>query len=182
MINTDDYAGTGMWSARTSEFNLDSYGAPADIPEMKAEWDAYIEETGNHQSQYLSAWVPDTTSIETEYAACTNVIQQYWWPLECGFVEDLEAGLEEYATQMKAAGAEKVIETLQAQLDAFVRSIRRADFRQQTLAPLSARVYNETGWRRWGVNLHRPFRAGKPVRTNGRTACCQPTERNLFYE
>lgn len=119
MINTDDYASTGMWSARTSEFNLDSYGAPADIPEMKAEWDAYIEETGNHQSQYLSAWVPDTTSIETEYAACTNVIQQYWWPLECGFVEDLEAGLEEYATQMKAAGAEKVIETLQAQLDAF---------------------------------------------------------------
>ena len=36
MINTDDYAGTGMWSARTSEFNLDSYGAPADIPEVKA--------------------------------------------------------------------------------------------------------------------------------------------------
>lgn len=119
MINTDDYAGTGMWSARTSEFNLDSYGSPEDISEMKADWDAYIEKTGNHQSQYLSGWVPDTTSIETEYAACTNVIQQYWWPLECGFTEDLEAGLEQYATQMKAAGAEKVIETLQAQLDAY---------------------------------------------------------------
>ena len=119
MINTDDYAATGMWSSRNTEFALESYGAPADIVEMKADWDAYIEETGNHQSQYLSGWIPDTTSIETEYAACTNVIQQYWWPLECGFVEDLEAGLEEYATQMKAAGAEKVIETLQAQLDAF---------------------------------------------------------------
>lgn len=119
-INTDDYAGTGMWAVRTSAFSLPAYGAPEDITEMKAEWDAYIEKTGNKQSQYLSAWIPDTTSIETEYAACTNVIQQYWWPLECGFVEDIDAGLEEYATQMKAAGAEKVIETLQGQLDTFV--------------------------------------------------------------
>ena len=119
MINTDDYAQTGMWSARTSSLNLESYGAPADVKEMKADWDAYITEVGNHQSQYLSAWIPDTTSIETEYAACTAVVQQYWWPLECGFVADIEAGMEEFATQMKAAGSEKVIETLQAQLDAF---------------------------------------------------------------
>ena len=120
MINTDDYgSGTGMWAARNSEFFLDTYGAPADIKEMKAEWDETIAEVGNHRCQYVSGWIPDTTSIETEYAACTNVIQQYWWPLECGFTEDLEAGLEEYAMQMKAAGAEKVIETLQAQLDAY---------------------------------------------------------------
>lgn len=119
MINTDDYSGTGMWAARTSGLNLASYGAPEDITTMKADWDAYIAETGNHQSQYLSAWIPDTTSIETEYAACSNVIQQYWWPLECGFVEDLEAGLAEYKTQMQAAGADKVIETLQKQLDDF---------------------------------------------------------------
>lgn len=119
-LNTDDYSESAMWAARTSEFYLPVYGAPEDIPEMKAEWDAYIEKTGNKQSQYLSAWIPDTTSIETEYAACTSVIQQYWWPLECGYVADLEAGLEEYATNMKAAGSEKVIETLQAQLDAFV--------------------------------------------------------------
>ena len=122
MINTDNYGGTGMWAARTTGLNLPSYGAPEDITTMKADWDAYIEKTGNKQSQYLSAWIPDTTSIETEYAACTNVIQQYWWPLECGFVEDLEAGLAEYKAQMQAAGADKVIETLQKQLDDFCAS------------------------------------------------------------
>lgn len=119
MINTDTYSGTGMWAARNTEFQLPSYGAPDDILEMKAEWDEYIEGVGNHQSQYLSGWIPDTTEIQTEYAACTNVVQQYWWPLECGFNEDLEAGLEEYTAQMKAAGADKVIEVLQAQLDAY---------------------------------------------------------------
>lgn len=119
-INTDDYGtGTGMWAARNTEFALDPFGAPDVIPEMKAEWDEYIESVGNHQSQYLSGWIPDTTSIQTEYAAVTNVVQQYWWPLECGFTEDLEAGLKEYTEQMKAAGVDKVIEELQAQLDAY---------------------------------------------------------------
>lgn len=118
-INTDDYAGTGMWAVRTTEFNLPSYGAPEDITTMKADWDKYIEGVGNKQSQYLSGWVPDTTAIETEYAACTAAINQYWWPLECGSVEDLQAGLDEYTEKMKAAGSEKVIAELQKQLDEF---------------------------------------------------------------
>ena len=29
----------------------------------------------------------NTTSIETEYAACQNVHQQYWWPLELGYTD-----------------------------------------------------------------------------------------------
>ncbi len=122
-LNADqDYGSTGMWAARNSKFNLPTEGSPEDEQEMKAEWDAYIAENGNRHSQYYSGFTIDTTSIETEYNACGNVVQQYWWPLELGFTDDLEAGLKEFQSQMEAAGVNKVIETLQAQLEDYIKN------------------------------------------------------------
>ena len=108
-----------MWAARNSLFNLDTVGSAADLNDMKAEWDAYIEKNGNTHSQYYAGFTIDTSSIETEYAACQNVVQQYWWPLELGYTEDLEAGLNDFQAKMEAAGVQKVIDTLQGQLDAY---------------------------------------------------------------
>lgn len=117
----EDYGASGMWAARNSEFNIPTYGAPADVLTMKADWDAYIKETGNHHSQYLAGFTVDTTSVETEYAACQNVVQQYWWPLECGLVSDVDASLAEFQEKMEAAGVQKVIDTFQAQLDQYCK-------------------------------------------------------------
>ena len=119
MINTDKYAGTGMWAARNSELNRDSVGYPQSAVDMKAEWDEMIAAKGNTGAQYLSGWTPDTSVVETEYAACSNVIQQYWWPLELGFTTDIEASLAEFQQQMEAAGVDKVLEAFQAQLDEY---------------------------------------------------------------
>lgn len=119
-INTDDYAFSAMWAARTSGINLDSYGAPDDLNVIKAGFDEYIERVGNKQSQLLGGFTVNTESIETEYAACVNVIQQYWWPLSLGYSDDMEAGLAEFISKMEAAGVEKVRAEFQKQLDEFM--------------------------------------------------------------
>lgn len=65
----------------------------------------------------------DTSSIETEYAACQNVHQQYWWPLELGYT-DAEAGLADYQKKMEAAGIEKVRAEFQKQLDEYIAGLK----------------------------------------------------------
>lgn len=91
------------------------------VPELKKEWDAYIKDGVG--SQKYRSFVLDTSSIETEYAACQNVHQQYWWPLELGYTEPV-SGLKEYQEKMEAAGIEKVREVLQQQLDAYIAGTR----------------------------------------------------------
>lgn len=117
MLNTDDFAQSSMWSARNSQFHLETAGSPADIKELKAEFDKRIKD-GVGIQKYRS-FVIDTSSIETEYAACQNVHQQYWWPLELGYT-DVKTGLEEYKQKMQAAGVDKVKEVLQQQLNEYV--------------------------------------------------------------
>lgn len=121
LLNQDDYAVTDMWAARNSEFNLNTMGSPEDLTALKAGFDAQIKE-GVGAQKYRS-FVFDTSSIETEYAACMSVHQQYWWPLELGYT-DAVSGLEEYKEKMKVAGIDKVRETLQKQLDEYVAGLK----------------------------------------------------------
>ncbi|GHV71521.1 putative ABC transporter substrate binding lipoprotein [Spirochaetia bacterium] len=119
-INTTDYAFSNCWAARTNEFALPATGAPADLKGYKASYDAYIKDGVG--SQKFRSFTADITSIETEYSACQNVQRQYWFPLELAYV-DVKAGLKEYEEKMKAAGIEKVRQTIQAQLDAYIKSV-----------------------------------------------------------
>lgn len=66
----------------------------------------------------------DTSSITTEVAACTNARQQYGWPLELGYTENVEASIEEYKTALQVAGIDKVIEECQRQLDEYLESLQ----------------------------------------------------------
>lgn len=120
MINTDKYAASNLWAARTKDFTLDAYGTPADIQEQKDSYDAQITE--GQGAQKFRSFVPDYSSVETEYAACQNVLQQYWWPLELAYT-DKEAGLAEYKQKMEAAGIEKIREELQRQLDEYLANL-----------------------------------------------------------
>jgi putative aldouronate transport system substrate-binding protein len=116
-LNIDDYSFSNLWAARTNEFVLPVVGAPPDLKQRKAAYDSYIKD--GVKSQRFRSLVVDTTSVETEYAACIAVHQQYWWPLELGYV-DLESGLKAYQDNMAAAGVEKVRAALQKQLDDYV--------------------------------------------------------------
>ncbi|MDR1904904.1 MAG: ABC transporter substrate-binding protein [Treponema sp.] len=120
-INTDMYSFSNLWAARTNEFMLPVVGAPPDLRERKAAFDAYIKD--GVKSQKFRSLVIDTTSVETEYAACISVHQQYWWPLELGYV-DMESGLKAYRDNMTAAGIEKVRAVLQRQLDDYVKNYK----------------------------------------------------------
>jgi len=120
LINPDDYAFSNLWAARTREFNLPVVGAPANLRELKAGFDAMIVEGVN--AQKFRSFVIDTSSIETEYATCLSVHQQYWWPLELAYV-DIVSGLTEYRDKMRAAGIERVREVLQKQLDEYLANL-----------------------------------------------------------
>jgi putative aldouronate transport system substrate-binding protein len=119
-LNIDDYSfSNNLWTARTNEFVIPTAGAPPDLKQRKAAYDAYIKD--GVKSQRFRSLVIDTSSVETEYAACIAVHQQYWWPLELGYV-DMETGLKAYRDNMTAAGIEKVRAVLQKQLDDYVKT------------------------------------------------------------
>jgi len=111
---------SSCWAARTDEFSLSTYGAPADIGAYRASYNDYIQDGAG--SQKFRSFVLDISSIETEYAACENAHRTYWFPLELGFV-NITSGLREYESRMKAAGIDKVKQVLQAQLDAYLNVI-----------------------------------------------------------
>ena len=92
------YDFTRMWAARTKEFYLPTFGAPSNLNTLKRGFDAKIKD-GVGAQKYRS-FVMDTSSIETEYANCINVHQQYWWPLELAYT-DVTTGLAEYERQIR---------------------------------------------------------------------------------
>ena len=118
MLNTDDYAESSLWAARTPDFFLPVYGSPSDLREMEKASDAKIQDgVGCQKFRGMNI---DTSKVETEYAACINAHQQYWWPLELGYTDPV-TGLEEYKQKMQAAGIDKVIEEFQRQLDEYLK-------------------------------------------------------------
>ncbi|MDD2971364.1 MAG: extracellular solute-binding protein [Lachnospiraceae bacterium] len=121
ITDPDQYAGSAMWSARTNELNRDAVGTPELFGEMKQEFEKAI--AADDTAEKYASFVIDTSNIETEYAACQSVHQQYWWPLELGYT-DAKTGLAEYQKQMEAAGLEKVRTELQGQLDAYVAALQ----------------------------------------------------------
>lgn len=123
-MNADLYASSNMWAARTNEFYMPVVDTPADYEPLKASFEAATTATAEEKrAVQFEAFAIDTSKIETEYAACQNVHQQYWWPLELGYV-DAKKGLAEYKTMMETAGIEKVRAEIQKQLDEYNASLK----------------------------------------------------------
>jgi ABC-type sugar transport system, periplasmic component len=119
--NPEEYNFSALWAARVGGFHLPSYGSPLDLQDQKDGFEEKIAASSNTE-QFRSLTI-DTSSVETEYAACINVHQQYWWPLELGYV-GAEEGLAEYQSKMEAAGISKVREALQKQLDDYYAALK----------------------------------------------------------
>lgn len=121
ITDMDLYSTSAMWAVRTMELNRNQVGVPEGYDTIRQDWEKEIKEGVG--SEKFTGFVLDTSNISTEVAACTNAKQQYGWPLELGYTNDVEASIEEYRAAMQAAGIDKLIEECQKQLDAYVDSL-----------------------------------------------------------
>jgi len=62
-----------------------------------------------------SSFAEDTTAYTAERAALMNVISEYLVPIQAGFVDDVDAAIDEFLKQAKAAGLDKIQEEYKAQ-------------------------------------------------------------------
>jgi putative aldouronate transport system substrate-binding protein len=56
--------------------------------------------------------------VQSEYAQCASVVQEYWSALDLGTV-DPETILPEFLTKLDKAGAQKIVDEMQKQIDAW---------------------------------------------------------------
>lgn len=123
ILDMDLYATSAMWAARTMELNRNGVGVPEEYDTIREGWEETIQPgTGTEK---FTGFVLDTSNISTEVAACTNAKQQYGWPLELGYTDDVEASIEQYRQAMKSAGIDRVIEECQKQLDAYIAGLEQ---------------------------------------------------------
>ena len=61
----------------------------------------------------------DYTNVSAELAAVTQVVQQYGSPLNIGIVNDVDEAIEEYRSQLKTAGVDKLLAEVTAQMNAY---------------------------------------------------------------
>lgn len=117
ILDNDLYATNAMWAVRTFDLNRNQAGVPESYNTVRKQWEDTIEE--GKGTERFTGFVFDTTNVTTEIANCQNVRQQYGWPLELGYTDPV-SGLEEYRTQMKNAGIDKIVEEAQRQLDEYI--------------------------------------------------------------
>lgn len=122
IIDSDNYAVSSMWAARTTGINRDMAGTPENYGKLHEKFEGQI--ASDDVWEKYAGFTIDTSSIETEYAACQSVHQQYWWPLELGYT-DAESGLSEYKEKMEAAGIQTVIDEIQKQLDEYIANMSK---------------------------------------------------------
>lgn len=120
ILDTDLYSTGAMWGARTDGLERQAAGTPEEYQMLKDQFESEIVE-GEGNEKY-AGFVFDTSAIETEFAACNNVYQQYFYPLVLGYT-DAETGLAEYKEKIQAAGIEKIMEEAQRQLDEYLAGL-----------------------------------------------------------
>ncbi|MNW14650.1 hypothetical protein D3C71_2129330 [compost metagenome] len=68
----------------------------------------------------METFVFDSTKVVNEVSNVVNIMTRYGLPLEYGLVQDIDKGLADLQSHLKAAGAEKVKAEIQSQIDALL--------------------------------------------------------------
>ena len=124
MLDPDNYGQSGMWAARSTGIYRDTVGTPQTWHDWHKKWEEQIAKDKTWE-QY-SGFVLNTEGLDTEVSNVSNVMTQYWMPLELGLNNNgIDGGLEEFEANMKTAGIEKLRSEYQKQLDAYVASIKK---------------------------------------------------------
>lgn len=101
------------WGGRMDEFELKSRDEWPGIYDMWADLDTKV------QPFPYGNFVIDRTNIEAELTALGQVTETYGPAIDFGKTPDVEAAIEDYRNALKAAGYDKVLAELQAQMDAY---------------------------------------------------------------
>jgi len=102
------------WGFKSFKFYRDMEGWPPALKDVNDYLASISIET-----PYIM-FFPDWEPIKNEQAAVSNARQQYVIPLGYGYVDDVEAGFNEAAAQLKAAGADVILAELQRQVEEFI--------------------------------------------------------------
>jgi len=113
-LDLDVFAPEGYcsWGFKDAKFYKPLVGSPADLQQVRDQ----IKSTAT--TNIYESFTINMDPIKNEYAAIQNVIQQYYVPLELGYVDPVK-GLATLKQNLKAAGADKVQAELQKQIDEF---------------------------------------------------------------
>ncbi len=117
---SEDYGYEAMdtWNLRVNEFKLPQ-GTDTILQEM-FDYYATIGEKCKYPNVNIGGdFSEDYSAYEAERTAVVNVRAQYLPPLQAGFVDDVDAAVEEFRTKMLEAGLEKCREGYLAQWDAY---------------------------------------------------------------
>ncbi len=116
--NNADPTDRGYYSWYGAQFGSFMYSkVPAGYPANFT--DLMKEANDNAISDTNMGFIFDPTPVQNEIAACSSVIGEYEVNFKFGFVEDVDARLDEFIEKLEASGADKIVEEAQAQLDAW---------------------------------------------------------------
>lgn len=82
-------------------------------------WDQLVKFNESGRKSAIYGFVYDNSNISNEITALSNVISKYKSILESGAVDDVEGTLAKFNEELEAAGIQKVIDDMQAQVDAW---------------------------------------------------------------
>lgn len=111
------YGDAGFWPFRNGEFYL-----PNEVFNQKAlDMNAYYDSIATPNK--LAGFILDTSEISSELAAVAEVDNQYLTPLLYGMVDNVEEGIETYIKEAKRAGADRILESVKAQLVEYANTL-----------------------------------------------------------
>lgn len=117
--NTYPPDAAGFWFT-----NKDQFPPLAEWTENYVAHRTAVREKGYLVNHPLAAFSANTENVKTEVSTLNQVIVQYYQPINVGMVKDIDAAFKTLEDKLKAAGIEKVRAEFQAQIDAYMQSLK----------------------------------------------------------
>lgn len=119
-IEGKEYVASNCWGWRNMDLMRTKYQEnPTEVDSKRAELEAYyLEHT--REVHPLDGFTFNTTALSTQYAAVEAAMGNYFDPLICGLVSDVDASIEELRSALEAAGIQDVLDEMQRQADEYL--------------------------------------------------------------
>ena len=114
---TKDSFGTNFWGGRVDKFEIPTADKWEGMPEMFAEYDKIKKPFP------YGRFVFDSTPVEAEIAALSQVTSQMVPAIAFGKAGDPQKAVEDFRKRLEAAGYEKVLNEIQKQMDEYKKLV-----------------------------------------------------------
>lgn len=110
---TRDVYASNFWGGRVDKFEIPSDRTWSELPTLFAEFDTYA------QDYAYNGFVFDKTKVDSYISAVNDVKSRHLPAIAFGKVKDATKAVQDFQSDLKKAGIDKIIEEIQAQLDAW---------------------------------------------------------------